>query len=321
MALNVLPGHRMLMDGRGHLAVKLTLLGSLISLILSLSFLPVFLFLMDFLYPIIKDSIAYLLLVIVVLLILRERNSLSALIVFLSAGVLGWIVLNFPNLSQPLFPLLSGLFGVSLLLMSLSENNSLPSQDHDAVSGSGKMTFGIAGVAASVMGFVAAFLPGFGSSQAAIIAQQVTGDIGDEGFLALVGGINTANMLVSIGTAFLLGKARNGAIVGVMGLLDEVTLGHLLFFLATCVIAGGVATIIGIYLSRGFCSVLSKVSYQKTVCSVLLLILVLAVWFDGIAGFVVLVTATALGVGASMSGVGKNHLMGCLIVPVIVYLI
>ncbi|MBT6774490.1 hypothetical protein HOA91_03905, partial [Candidatus Woesearchaeota archaeon] len=42
------------------------------------------------------------------------------------------------------------------------------------------------------VGFIAAFLPGFGSSQAAIVATNIVGDIGDEGFLALVGGINTA---------------------------------------------------------------------------------------------------------------------------------
>jgi len=40
-----------------------------------------------------------------------------ALAVFLMAGILGIIDLTMPNLKQPLFPMLSGLFGVSMLVV------------------------------------------------------------------------------------------------------------------------------------------------------------------------------------------------------------
>ena len=43
-ALNVLPGHKMLLKGEGYKAVKLTLIGSFFSLILCLLLSPLFLF-------------------------------------------------------------------------------------------------------------------------------------------------------------------------------------------------------------------------------------------------------------------------------------
>ena len=48
--------------------------------------------------------------------------------IFLMAGILGIIVLTMPNLKQPLFPLLSGLFGISMLIVSLSNKVEIPKQ-------------------------------------------------------------------------------------------------------------------------------------------------------------------------------------------------
>ena len=44
------------------------------------------------------------------------------------SGFLGYIVLNFPNLHHPLFAMLSGIFGLSILIISLFEQSELPKQ-------------------------------------------------------------------------------------------------------------------------------------------------------------------------------------------------
>ncbi len=207
---------------------------------------------------------------------------------------------------------------MSILLFS--SQSSIPEQKE------AEMEIGVpklfrAGIVSTSMGFIAAFLPGFGSAQAAILGQSFAGKLGDEGFLALVGGINTANMLISIATAYALSKARNGAIVGVMEILGQVTREQMMLFISVALIAGGSAGALAVYLSKATLGILKKMDYKAVVFCVILFILVLALWFDGFLGMAVLGCATALGVFAAQTGTAKNHLMGCLILPVIVYLI
>lgn len=321
-ALNVLPGHRLLLRGKGHQAVLCTVIGSLLVLLLSLLLFPLFLLLMKITYPVIRDWTGLLLVAVMAYLILKEKSwnkKALALAMFLLAGSLGLCVLNILTLQQPLFPLLSGLFGFSILLLSLHQSSSIPVQAFDApLTVSSKKAL-IATTAASWMGFLAAFLPGFGSSQAAIVAMQVVGDLGDEGFLVLVGGINTANMLISIGTVYILDKARNGAIVAILQLFGEVSFVTMLVFLACALVAGGMAALLTISVSRGFALLVPKLKYKAIVLSILGFITALTFYFDGFVGLLVLATSTALGLFAGLKGVGKNHLMGCLILPVILY--
>ena len=57
----------------------------------------------------------------------REKGKrLKSLTVFLIAGSLGLTVFQISNLKQPLFSLLSGLFGFSILIMSLLQKQKIP---------------------------------------------------------------------------------------------------------------------------------------------------------------------------------------------------
>lgn len=319
-ALNVLPGHRLLLQGLGHNAVLCTVIGSLGSVILSIVLFPLFIFSMVWLQPFLANIIGYLLIVITLFMVWRQKGKrLYALLAFLLSGVLGLLVFNISSLQQPLFPLLSGLFGISLLLVSLSEKTAIPQQKTDQPLTISKKNIFKTVSAASSVGYIAAFLPGFGSSQAAIVATGAVGDVGDEGFLTLVGGINTANMLISIATVYTLQKARNGAIVAVQELIDAITFSHLLQFIAIALIAAGIASLLTIYFSKIFASLIVKIPYAKLILSIIIFITALTLYFDGMLGFLVLLTSTALGLLVSQWGVGKNHLLGCLILPVILY--
>ena len=321
--LNVLPGHRLLHRGEGHNAVIYTLIGSLGSLLLGTILFPVFLFLMDKTASLVDGLIGYILIMIMAYMILKDKGKrLKSLTAFFLAGCLGLIVLNgLPQLRQPLFPLLSGLFGFSLLLTSLLQKSVIPPQNISKPLKISRKNMVKAVSAASGVGFIAGFLPGFGSSQAAIVATEVVGDIGDEGFLTLVGGINTANMLISIGTAYLLDKARNGAIVAVNQLMGKIDLTAMLLFVGVSVVVGGIATILTLIISKQFAQIIVKVNYNTVVWSIIGFITILTIFFDGFIGLTILLTATALGIVASSWNIGKNHLMGCLILPVILYFV
>ena len=322
-ALNVLPGHRLLQKGLGHQAIVYTLIGSYGSLLLSIILFPLFVISMKLIAPVVEQWIGYLLIAVMAYMIFREKKKwLKSLGVFLLSGALGLVVLSgIPNLKQPLFPLLSGLFGFSILIVSLSKKSAIPQQIADSKLTISNKNIGKSVSAATGVGFLAAFLPGFGSSQAAIVATNVVGDLGDEGFLSLVGGINTANMLISIATIYILDKARNGAIVVVDKLAPDIGLPEVLLFLGTALVAGGISVILTLRLSRLFSKLIVKVNYLKLVLSIIGFITLLTFYFDGILGLLILITAAAIGLVTSYLGVGKNHLMGCLIVPVILYFI
>jgi len=191
--LNVLPGHRLLHKGEGHNAVVYTVIGSLGCLILAMLLFPLFIIGMEWIYPLVKGVIGYILAVIMIFMIGKDKGKrLKSLVLFMVAGCLGLIVFNIHGLKQPLFPLLSGLFGFSILLVSLMQKSKIPKQDLSKPLTISKKNIMKSVSAATGVGFIAAFLPGFGSSQAAIVATNIVGDVGDEGFLSLVGGINTA---------------------------------------------------------------------------------------------------------------------------------
>lgn len=320
-ALNVLPGHRLLLKGLGHNAIMYTVIGALGSLLLSILLFPLFIFSMEKLSPIVSVIVGYLLIGIMAYMILKDKGKrLKALVVFLLSGALGLLVFSIPNLKQPLFPLLSGLFGLSILIESLRQKAIIPKQKSAPLSLS-KKNLAKSVSAASGMGFVAAFLPGFGSAQAAIIATNAVGDIGDEGFLTLVGGINTANVLISIAAAYVLDKARNGAIVAVKDLIGGVGFQEMLLFVGVALVAGGAASLLTIYLSKSFSKYIVKINYGKLLLGIIIFITLLTLYFDGFIGLTILLTATAIGLVTSSFGVGKNHLMGCLILPVILYFV
>ena len=320
-ALNVLPGHKLLNRGEGHNAILCTVIGSYGSLLVCLLFFVFFVKGMSFVYPLIKSSIGYILIIVSAIMIYREKGKrIKSLLLFILSGILGIIVFSIPNMKQPLFPMLSGLFGFSIMLVSLLQKSEIPKQHFDIPLQLKNKSMIKSISAASSVGFIAAFLPGFGNSQAAILANTLIGEDSNEAFLTLVGGINTANMLISIGTAYALSKSRNGAILAIRELLD-INLTEVVLFLLVAVTVGGLATIATLKISKIFSKFVVRFDYVKIIFSIIIFITILTFIFDFVPGLLILITATAIGLTASFLGVGKNHLMGSLILPVTLYFI
>ena len=319
-ALSVLPGHRMLLKGEGHNAIKLTVMGSFFSLILCVILAPALVYLVKFVYPFLKNFIGYILIAIMAYMILKEKKKLKSFFMFIIAGTLGLIVLNTPNLGNPLFPLLSGLFGFSILLISLKDNTKIPEQK-DVELKIEKKDLIKATAGATSVGFVASFLPGFGSSQAAIVATQFLKNMSEKGFLVLVGGINTVNMTLSLVTLYSINKARNGAVIVISKLIGEFTRNTLLLYIITALVTGAIAVFLALRISKIFSKFIVKVNYKFLIIGILSFITILTFYFSGWIGLLILATSTSIGLLASSYGVGKNHLMGCLIVPVILFFI
>lgn len=315
-ALTILPGHRMLLQGKGKQAVFLTVIGSYSCLILCIILSPILIRLTPIIYETIKDYIGYLLIILVCFLIIQSKNKIQSLLIFSFSGILGLIVLNLKSLNNALFPLLSGLFGLSILIESLRNENRLPVQ-----SGTADAPFSLQSVLlATTFGYMASFLPGMGSSQAAVLASKVMKKSSTESFLLLVGGINTVNMTLSLITLYTIGKARNGAIL-VVSQLIEINIFYLLLFLSTALIAGSVSVILAMKISGLYAKAIPSIDYKKLLLSIISFLIIMTFALSGWLGFIVLITSTALGMCAEKLGVSRNLCLGCLLLPVIFFFI
>jgi len=316
--LSVLPGHKMLLKGKGYAAVILTIIGSLFALLSAIILTPILIPIVKFSYPIIKKYIAYILILISILLILREKKSkVLALTTFMLAGILGLATLTFPNLNQPLFPLLSGLFGTSILIISLYTKVSIPKQELSFPKI--KLSTGLKAISSTIIsGSITSFLPGVGPSQAAILGSQIT-RLNTKGFLILIGGLNTITMAFSLVALYTIDRARTGAVTMISKILSEFTIDHLILFLGCTLITAGIATILALNFAKIFSLLITKVNYKLICLIILTIITITTLVISGPIGLLVLSTATSLGMLPSLKNIGKNHLMGCLLLPVILY--
>ncbi len=315
--LSVLPGHRFLLEGRGHTAVQLTVIGSLAALLLSTLLFPVFLGL-AYLYPYLRSVLGYVLLAVALLLILFETEWLWAAVVFVLSGVLGYAVLNHPGLDEPLFPLLTGLFGLSTLGHSLRTASQLPEQRSTTVIPVDRFGAASAVGLGQFSGFLTAMLPGIGASTAAMLSISLK-DLDRNGFMILIGSVNTVNFVLSLATFYAVEKARNGSVVAVQQLLSSLSVTRIGLFIGVGCVAGGIATLTTLYISKNAAAVFRTVPYDRLVAAVIAGLVTLCLILSGISGLAVLAVATAVGFIPILTGVKRAHAMGALILPVIVY--
>jgi len=217
-ALGVLPGHRMLLAGEGHLAVRLAAAGALSGVGLSVLLLvPLRLFLGSPVeaYDRAKGWIAFVLIGIEVLLILSEkerrvrgragrervvasraRQRSVAGLLFLASGALGYALLDTPWLTGwnwfplgplsddfgtlVLFPLFTGLFGFGTLALSSRSRAVVPPQDLEATAGLARRPLARGVLSGSVAGALVSWLPGLSSGAATALAQLLSRGRGDE---------------------------------------------------------------------------------------------------------------------------------------------
>ncbi|HII79775.1 MAG TPA: hypothetical protein HA261_05135 [Methanosarcina sp.] len=191
MALAVLPGHRLLLEGAGAEAVRLSALGSAGSVVASMLFVLPFSLFFGAVYPYLQDYMAWILITIVFITLASEKDAevkgqgpfakykykAMALFMFLVTGILGLFafsredllvpIINFGEASM-LLPLLSGLFGASQLVISLLTSSEIPSESVSKFELSRKRI--LRGIfTGSAAGSLVAWLPGLSSAIAALL--------------------------------------------------------------------------------------------------------------------------------------------------------
>ena len=312
--LAVLPGHEMLKQGKGHEAVMRTAYGGLSGVILLvLLFLPLS-FLLSKTYPTIQKVIPYILILVCIIMIFSEKNKLQAFLVMIITGILGYLVLDL-NLKEPLLPLLSGLFGSSMLLLSIKQKTKIPKQKTNFKRIKLKnMMRPLSG--AIIASPFCGFLPGLGGGQAAVIGNQIS-RTNEKDFLILLGIVNVFVMGLSFVSLYSISRTRTGAAAAVQSLLGQVTFQSLILIIIVCLISGIISFFFTIKLSILFIKYIEKIDYNKLSKWTILFLSVLILIISGILGLFVFGISTLVGLYCIQLNVKKTQMMGCLLIPTI----
>ena len=317
--LGVLPGHRFLLKGKGFAAIKLTVYGSLIALIIILILSPLFILFLPSTYELIKKYIPIILIAASLFLLMKEikhKKFFWSLFLFLISGALGFLSLSFHFVKQPLLPLLGGLFGLGLLINSLFQNTRIPRQDFSEVKISKKEIFK-ASLASLIGSPLCSFLPGLGPSQAAVLGSSFFKKISHKGFLVLVGALNTIVMVLGFVALYAIQKPRHGVAVVIEKIIENFTLNKLILIILCVIFVGSLAAMITLVIARLIANKIYRVNYKLLSILVIIFIIILTLIFSGFTSILILIPATAIGLLANLKEVRKMHLMGCLILPVI----
>jgi len=321
-ALSVLPGHMMLLEGRGLHALFLTVVGGAMSIgITVLLFIP-FLFLIPVIYQNIYTYLHWILIIISFVMLYTERGwkKMYGVFVFLLSGMLGVITLNSYMLPSHLvmFPLFTGLFGISTMLISLNMKTGLPKQKMYFPKISRRLAF-VGTVKGLFSGMLLGVLPGVGAAQATVLTQQLTRRYDIHEFLVSIGAINTVVALFSLISLYTINKARSGAAVAVDSLIPSFGITELQLLLAVALISTGISTILILKLARPIISVLQRINYTKLTIMILVFLVVMTIIFTGPYGLLILAVSTSIGLLPPLFGVKRSLSMGVLMVPLIIF--
>lgn len=319
--LSILPGHEMLKEGRGQEAAIITLYGSLAAIPTILIFTPIFIKFLPVFYSTIKSSMPFILIFISLFIILREKSFVKSILIFILSGFIGLIAFNLP-VKEPLMPLLTGMFGLSSLLLSYKDNSKIKKQIIQNIRNIKlkKEEIRRATFSSLIASPLCSFLPGIGSGHAAVIGSEILPQT-RKSFLFLVGSLNTVIMSLSFVTAYSIEKARTGSAVAVLEILKEISIQDLKTIMITVLISSIIAFLIGLKITNLFAKNINKINYNKLTLIVCIILIAVNLIFSNWIGFIVLLTSSALGIFCILSNSKRINLMGALIIPSIIYLL
>jgi len=347
-ALAVLPGHALLMEGRGEEAVRLSAIGSAGAVIVSLLMVLPMAFFFKNIYVLVNDYVGWILVLIVIVMIATENGESEegqgslvhlkykfyALLLFLISGFLGIFAFDNTVLIQPLIkfgepsilmPLLSGLFGASMLVISLMTKSEIPPQQKNCMFVLSKHRIIRGLVSGTAAGSFVAWLPGVSSAVGTILAMLFIrvekGAESSKEFMVSISSANTSNAIFSLVALFIIGKARSGAMVAIDQLVNvgDWDYSIIIILLIVIIFVSAISYFTTIYLGGRVSGFLSRINYSRLCAGVLAGLTVLVIMFTGWFGFIIFLISTPVGMVASYAKIRKINAMGVIMLPVILY--
>jgi len=319
-SLAVLPAHALCLEGRGEEAVRISALGSAAGTALALPLAAGFILVLPALQSGIDWGIGLIILAVAGYLIVVSESPGWALAVFAVSGVLGLFSLNYSFLAWPaggesgvLMPLLSGLFGIAVLLRA--SHGTMPAQHFTGIElSSGAIRRG--SILGSIAGALVGWLPGLSNATANALLTSVIGyDSNPREYILATSAANTVNAFLGLAALYAISRMRNGVMVA-LAAAEEIPP-------ATAVLLAGTIAAVGAYLLTVLLSRAAwwfgDVNITRLNHGVIAFVTLLSLFLCGPFGGLILVLATAVGYVPALVNIRRVYCMGAIMVPVMVY--
>ncbi len=319
-SLAVLPAHALCLDGRGEEAVRISALGSALGVVLSLPLALAFILFLPALQPAIDWGIGLVILAVAGYLIVVSESPGWALAVFAVSGILGLFSLGYSFLAWPtggesgvLMPLLSGLFGIAVLLKA--SHGAMPEQHFSGIDlPAGALPRG--SLLGSAAGALVGWLPGLSSATANALLTSVVGyDSNPREYILATSAANTVNAFLGLAAFYAISRTRSG-VMAAIGALEEIPP-------ATAILLAGVIAAVGAYLLTvrlsSMAAWFSGVNVTRLNQTVIAFVALLSLFLCGPFGVLVLLLATAVGYVPALVNIRRVYCMGAIMVPVMAY--
>ena len=326
--LSVLPGHRLMMEGRGMAAVRAAAVGSTVGAAFSvLLAVPIQYLMLHGLSDILDMFTFSVLLFALCVMILNEKGTkkkIWGLAMVLVSGGMGYLCMM-PELpcngimgeGTLLFPLLTGLFGMPTLLISV-KNTIAPTQYDDA-----DPVGPLPGIKGSLMGIIAGWYPGITSTVGASLASIFSPERDPARFISMVASIGTVTTVFSIVTLSVSNKGRSGTVLVIKDIIGDGLSGFcspgFLLMLMSVMMAAFLGYHITIASGKMMISLSARIDTSILNKVVIVLVSILVLLLTGPFGVVILFFSTLIGLIPVDLDSDRIPLTGCLIVPVLIF--
>jgi putative membrane protein len=319
-SLAVLPAHALCLEGNGEEAVRIAALGSACAMVIAVPLSIICFFLLPALQPYFDWWIGILLIATMGYMIVTSECPGWALALVCVSGILGIFSLRYAFLSWHtlagssaiLMPLLTGLFGISVLITA--SQGTMPEQHFRGIRMEDRTIMKYSALG-TVAGVAVGWLPGLSTASAnSVLASFIGYEKNRRTYILATSAANTSNAFIGLAALFALSRMRNGVMVAISELplptMSELTV---IGVLAACAAYG-----ITVVLSRS-ASRFNGIDGRMLNPAVIAFIVILCIILTGPFGVVILILATALGLVPQLVNVPRVFCMGAIIVPVILY--
>jgi len=319
-SLAVLPAHALCLEGNGEEAVRIAALGSACAMIIAVPLSIICFFLLPALQPYFDWWIGILLISTMGYMIVTSECPGWALALFCVSGILGLFSLRYAFLSWHtlagssaiLMPLLTGLFGISVLLTA--SQGTMPEQHFRGIRMDDRTIRRYSAVG-TFAGVAVGWLPGLSTASAnSVLASLIGYEKDRRTYILATSAANTSNAFIGLAALFALSRMRNGVMVALSELpLPTMSEQTIIGVLAACAAYG-----ITVMLSRS-ASRFNGIDGRLLNHAVIVFIIVLCIILTGPFGVIILILATALGLVPHLVNIPRVFCMGAIIAPVILY--
>jgi len=312
--VSLMPSQRLYYQGKAYYAIYLACTGALYAVVFGLPFIILFVLTLQFIKPILVFLTPFVLIFTLIFLLFSVKNILGIFAIGFSS-LLGWLVLQSSlDVANPLFVLITGLFGLSAIYFAVISGHKTVKQTFRIYKPEFLKLFYISLIANILSIFVTLF-PGIGSGIATYFGVK-TSQLEKEDYIMLNGAINILVIILSLFAAAEIGSTRTGSAYWFKAVAENTILQNKLILVFLISVSIGIGFILTLFLAKKIILILEKIN-QKKICIFALCFLCLSVLlFSNILGFFVFLLSGLIGVFTIKTNNPRILMLSVIIFPV-----